>query len=192
MIVLLRSGHDEKAHCYVFTLRAVCDSPMGAHGTGVFLLGIKVIPASRYQIPPPVFLCVMQGETIPSQAHQFRCQSHLQADQTGSRWPAVVRHLLAQLTIPPKEENKEEKELTYTTSGKQNWKWLCGVWERSYPGCAGRCCLLLGSRFTVSFRFSTASRLGQGPSISSSDGGPGSNIKKLNYLCYFINILYAL
>lgn len=85
MIVLLRSGHDVKAPCHVFTLRAVCDSPVGTHGPCVFLLGIKVIPASRYQIPPPVFLCVMQGETIPSQTHQFRCQSHLQADQTGSR-----------------------------------------------------------------------------------------------------------
>lgn len=48
------------------------------------------------------------------------------------------------------------------------------VGEQLYPGCPGRCCLLLGSRLTVSFNFSTANLLGHGPASSSSEGGPGS------------------
>lgn len=60
------------------------------------------------------------------------------------------------------------------------WRWgnynQMAVVLRAEPhlGCPGRCCLLFGSRLTVSFSFSTASLLGQEPAISSSEGGPGS------------------
>lgn len=54
--------------------------PVWAHGPRIFLLRYQVVPAPRYQVAPPMFLCVMQGETIPRQTHQLRSHSHLQTE----------------------------------------------------------------------------------------------------------------
>lgn len=75
-----------------------------------------------------------------------------------------------------------------------NIGWIFGALHWSYPGCPGRCCLRFGSRFTVSFSFWTASLLGQGAAISSSDGGPRSNITTswmIDLIFNFINIISA-
>lgn len=79
---------------------------------------------------------------------------------------------------------------TYKDSEKtKNTGYLC-AWEGSHPGCPGKCCLLLGSQLTVSFRFSKTSLLAQGPAISSSEGGPGSSnmTTKLNFIRYFLTL----
>lgn len=64
----------------------------------------------------------------------------------------------------------------------------CCARAQPHLGCPGRCCLLLGSRLTVSFSFSTASLLGQEPAISSSEGGPGSSNITTYILIMFSNI----
>jgi len=166
--------------------------PVWTHRPGTFLLRYQVIPASRNQVAPPMLLCVMQGETVPRQTHQLGSYSHLQTDEVGSRWPAaLLRHLLTQLTIPPEGHSKGGEGLTdWLLDGGA----LLGS-DLTYPGCPGRCCLLLGSRLTISFSFSTASLLGERPAISSSAGGPGSNIatpqtqSHLGYLSHFLQII---
>ena len=55
-----------------------------------------------------------------------------------------------------------------------------------YPGCPGRCCLLLGSLLTVSFSLSRASLPGGGTrSSSSSGGGPGSDSSRTKNMMWY-------
>lgn len=114
----------------------------------------------------------MQGEAIPRQAHQFGRHPHLQADEAGTRRPAVHRHLLTKLSVPA--ELHGEIKFASVTKGKLQPDHCCAQ-AQPHLGCPGRCCLLFGSRLTVSFSFSTASLLGLEPAISSSEGGPGSS-----------------
>lgn len=48
-----------------------------AHRSRDVLLRHQVISATWNQVAPPMFLCVMQGEAIPGQAHQLRGHPHL-------------------------------------------------------------------------------------------------------------------
>lgn len=50
----------------------------------------------------------MQGEAIPRQAHQFGRHPHLQADEAGTRRPAVHRHLLTKLTVPAEFARRDQ------------------------------------------------------------------------------------
>lgn len=50
----------------------------------------------------------MQGEAVPRQAHQFGRHPHLQADEAGTRRPAVHRHLLTKLTVPAKFARRDQ------------------------------------------------------------------------------------
>lgn len=137
----------------------------------------QVVPPPRYQVAPAVFLCVMKRESVPRQTHQLGSDSHLQADEAGSRRPAVLlRHLLTKLPIPAKAGRAgfKRRGASSVITGSRDVNSGETVWEQFYPGCPGRCCLLFGSRLTVSCNFSTANLLGHGPASSSSEAGPGS------------------
>lgn len=84
---------------------------MRADRPGGFLWIHQVVPAARYQVAPAVLLCVMQRESVPRQTHQLGSDSHLQADEAGSRRPAaLLRHLLTKLTIPATAGSGSKKE----------------------------------------------------------------------------------
>ena len=61
----------------------------------------QVVPPPGYQVAPAMLLRVVQGEAVPGQCHELRCDPHLEAEETGARGPGRVIEPGTQLPIPP-------------------------------------------------------------------------------------------
>lgn len=89
---------------YIFLINTLLSwhyLPVWTYRSFSILWDVQVVSAAWYQVTPAVLVGVVQGKTVPREAHQLGCDPHLQTDETGSRRPVLgLRHLHTQLSVP--------------------------------------------------------------------------------------------
>lgn len=70
----------------------------------------QIVLPPWHQVAPAVLLRIMEGEAVPSQAHQLGGHPHLQADEAGSWHPPSILQAWAQLAVPAGERQRWVRE----------------------------------------------------------------------------------